>query len=176
MSEMIILVDENDREIGVDEKLKVHKEGKLHRAFSIFIFNSKGQMLLQKRARDKYHSAGLWSNACCSHPRAGESLEQAVHRRLKEEMGFDCGLEKVFHFTYKAEVGNGLIEHEVDHVFIGIYDGEVYPNPEEAEEFKWVDIDTLRKELKENPDKFTPWFRICVDKVLEIYTKKYLTG
>jgi isopentenyl-diphosphate delta-isomerase len=167
LNEMVILVDENDKEIGTGEKMKTHKEGKLHRAFSIFIFNSKGEMLLQKRAKSKYHSGGLWSNACCSHPRPGEYLEQATHRRLKEEMGFDCDLQKAFHFVYKTNLDNDLTEHEFDHVFIGEYDGEVEINPNEAEDFKWVIMDSLKKDVEKNPENYTVWFKIALREVLK---------
>lgn len=131
----IILVDKDDNEIGKGEKMAVHLAGQLHRAFSIFIFNSQGEMMLQRRASTKYHSPGLWTNACCSHPRPGESLEQAAKRRLKEEMGFECDLQKVFSFIYKAKVED-LTEHEFDHVFIGKFDQEPVLNKEEADGWK----------------------------------------
>ena len=166
MEEWIILVDENDKEIGIDEKIKVHREGKLHRAFSIFVFNSKGELLLQKRAKTKYHSGGLWTNTCCSHPRAGESLGKNVHRRLKEEMGFDCELKEIFSFTYHATFDNHLIEHEYDHVFIGKFDGEPAPNPEEVDHWKWMDMEELKAEVQKNPDNYTYWFKTAIDKVL----------
>jgi len=172
MEEKVVLVDENDREIGIEEKLKAHKEGKLHRAFSIFIFNSKREMLLQKRAKNKYHSGGLWSNACCSHPRPNEKLEEAAHRRLKEEMGFDCRLRKAFHFIYKVEFDNGLKEFEFDHVFVGRYDGKVNPNPEEAEDYKWMDLKTLKKDVEANGEKYTYWFKVALPKVIEFYEKE----
>jgi len=121
--ELVVLVDENDNEIGVEEKINAHRKGLLHRAFSIFVFNSKNELLLQKRAADKYHSGGLWSNTCCSHPRPGENLKDAAHRRLQEEMGFDCSLREVFSFLYKKSFDNGLTEHELDHVFFGKFDG-----------------------------------------------------
>ncbi len=165
MEERVILVDENDREIGSEEKIQAHRRGKLHRAFSIFIFNSKGEMLLQRRARNKYHSGGLWSNACCSHPRSGESLEGAVHRRLKEEMGFDINLEEAFHFIYKAKVGN-LTEHELDHVFVGEYDGEVSPDPEEVEEYVWAELEQIREDMKTHPENYTEWFKSAFEKVV----------
>jgi len=163
--EEIILVDENDNEVGYGEKMAVHKEGKLHRAFSIFVFNSKGQLLLQKRAKSKYHSGGLWTNTCCSHPRKGENLLDAAHRRLKEEMGFDCELKELFGFVYKARLGD-LYEHEYDHVLIGEYDGEVKPNPEEVEDFKWVDVEEVKNDIKQNPDDYTYWFKIAFEKIL----------
>ncbi len=166
MEERIILVDENDKEIGIDEKIKVHREGKLHRAFSIFVFNSKGELLLQKRAKTKYHSGGLWTNTCCSHPRAGESLGKNVHRRLKEEMGFDCELTEIFSFTYHATFDNHLIEHEYDHVFIGKFDGEPSPSPEEVDNWKWMDMEELKADVQKNPDNYTYWFKTAIDKVL----------
>ncbi|KYK38194.1 MAG: isopentenyl-diphosphate Delta-isomerase [Theionarchaea archaeon] len=163
MKARVILVDENDKEIGFEEKMEAHKTGKLHRAFSIFVFNSKGELLLQRRAKDKYHSGGLWSNTCCSHPRVGETLEEAVHRRLKEEMGFDCELREAFHFIYKAKVGD-LTEHELDHVFIGRYNGEVNPNPDEVEEYKWVPVASLNKDMKVHTENYTEWFKIAFER------------
>lgn len=172
MSEMLILVDQHNNEICSEEKIEVHKLGKLHRAFSIFIFNSAGEMLLQQRASCKYHSGELWTNACCSHPRLGETIQQAAHRRLMEEMGFDCDLTKAFHFIYKAKLDNGLTEHEFDHVFIGKYDGEVNLNPNEAKAFKWVTIDSLKEDIKKHPEDYTVWFKIAFNKILE--SQKYL--
>jgi len=166
MNEMVILVDETDKEIGTEEKIKTHKEGKLHRAFSIFIFNSKGEMLLQKRAKSKYHSGGLWSNACCSHPRPKEDIEQAAHRRLMEEMGFDCDLQESFDFVYKANLDHDLTEYEFDHVFIGKYEGKIKLNPEEAEDFKWVNIDALKGDVEKHPEKYTVWFKCALTEVL----------
>jgi len=171
--EYVILVDENDNEIGSMEKIEAHKKAKLHRAFSIFIFNSKGQMLLQQRAKGKYHCGGLWSNACCSHPRPGEKTEDAAHRRLKEEMGFDCPLKEITSFIYKAEFDNGLTEYEFDHVFIGFYDGEINANSEEVDDWKYVEIDELVKDVKNNPEKYTPWFRKILPKVIN-HIKKQL--
>ncbi len=168
MTEFVVLVDEHDNEIGIEEKMKAHQGAKLHRAFSIFIFNLKGEMLLQQRARDKYHSGCLWTNATCSHPRPGENIEQAAHRRLFEEMGFDTELKKTYHFIYKAEFDQGLTEHEFDHVFIGQYDGPINLNYEEADDYKWIDLETLQKDLKANPDKYTVWFKIAFDKVLKM--------
>lgn len=165
MKEMLILVDRNDNEIGTEEKMKAHEEGTLHRAFSIFVFNDRGEMLLQQRAKSKYHSGGLWTNACCSHPRPGESVEQAGHRRLVEEMGFDCPLEVKFNFIYRAEFDDGLIEHELDHVLFGKYNGEIHFNPNEVENYRWVSIDELKKEMTENPDHYTVWFKIAFEKV-----------
>ncbi len=167
MKEFIILVDENDTEIGIEEKMKAHEDAKLHRAFSIFIFNAKGEMLLQQRACDKYHSGCLWTNATCSHPRPGEAVEQAAHRRLFEEMGFDTELKKAFHFIYKAEFDHGLTEHEFDHVFIGHYDGPIKLNAEEADDYKWIDLETLQRDMKTNPDDYTIWFKIAFKRIVE---------
>ena len=165
MSE-VILVDENDEEVGTEEKIKTHREGKLHRAFSIFVLNPKGELLLQRRAKIKYHSGGLWTNTCCSHPSPGETLEEAVHRRLKEEMGFDCELEEIFSFTYQVKFDNDLFENEYDHVFIGKFDGEPTPNPEEVDEWKWIDLEELKKDIQENPDSYTYWLKQSIDKVI----------
>ena len=165
MKEEIIIVDENDQQINTAEKLKAHEQGKLHRAFSILIFNSKGELLIQKRAKSKYHSAGLWSNTCCSHPRAGETLETATHRRLQEEMGFDCELKEQFSFIYKVGFENGLTEHEFSHVFSGNFDGQPVPSPEEAENIKWVNLDELKEDIKAQPDKYAYWFKIIVKKL-----------
>lgn len=169
MPDMLILVDENDRQIGTEEKMKAHEQGKLHRAFSIFIFNPKGEMLLQKRAKSKYHSGGLWTNACCSHPRVGEELEKAAHRRLREEMGFDCELENENHFIYKVKLDHGLTEHEFDYVFAGKYDGEVKPNTEEADVFKWIDMKTLGKDIEAHPENYTEWFKIAFRKFFKSF-------
>ncbi len=165
MAEHVILVDQDDNQIGTAEKLQAHREGKLHRAFSIFIFNKKGQLLLQRRALTKYHSGGLWTNTCCSHPRPSENIDNAVHRRLKEEMGFDCDLKNVFKFTYKAKLDNELTEHEVDHVFIGTCDAHPQINPDEVDSYKWVDLDWLKKDIEKNPDLYTYWMKKVWDKV-----------
>jgi len=172
MPENVILVTPDDQPLGAEEKLKAHLEGKLHRAFSVFIFNSQGEMLLQRRALHKYHSPGLWSNACCSHPRPGEDSEAAAHRRMKEEMGFYCHIERAFQFTYKAEFDNGLTENELDHVFIGEYNGVVQPDREEVAEYRWIDADSLKKDMQENPEQYTYWFRVVLDKVLKYYRRK----
>ena len=161
--ERVILVDANDNEIGTEEKLLAHELGKLHRALSILIFNSQSKLLLQKRAECKYHCGGLWSNTCCSHPRPGESVEDAASRRLKEEMGMDCELKKKFSFRYRAEFENGLTEHEIDHVLIGRCDAEPILNPEEVGEYKWVDMEELNKDILQNSDDYTPWFRKIID-------------
>ena len=161
--EQVILVDENDRELGHMEKLAAHRSGLLHRAFSVFIFNSKGQLMLQKRAAGKYHSANLWSNTCCGHPRPGEELASAARRRLNEEMGLDLDLSQAFSFTYQAELNDGLSEHELDHVLIGFSDQEPLLSPEEASA-KWlVDRRELEAELRDHPERFTAWFPLCVE-------------
>ena len=158
----VILVNQNDEEIGFEEKIKAHKQGKLHRAFSIFIFNGQKQLLLQRRNKAKYHCAGLWSNTCCSHPKPGEVLEDAVHRRLKEEMGFDCELKEIFNFTYRAKLDNGLIENEFDHVFIGNFEGSFKPNPEEVDDWKWISINELKEDINKNSRKYTSWLRVIL--------------
>lgn len=165
--EELILVDENDNEVGTMEKLAAHKQGKLHRCFSNFIFHSDGRLMLQKRAKSKYHSGGLWTNTCCGHPRPGEGTEAAAHRRLQEEMGFDCELKEIYTFIYKAELDNGISEHEFDHVFSGVTDQEPTLNPEEAEDWKWVEIDALKKDIAANPDHYTYWLRITLDDVMD---------
>jgi len=168
-SRKIILVNEQDKPIGESEKLAAHQNGaKLHRAFSIFIFNLKDQTLLQKRASTKYHSQNKWTNTCCSHPYVGESILHAAHRRLKEEMGFDSdNMQDIFSFVYRAKVGNGLTEYEYDHVLFANYDGKPALNPEEAKNYKWVSLKRLKEELKKNPSNYTPWLRLVIDKVIE---------
>lgn len=162
----IILVNENDEPIGASEKLEAHQLGKLHRAFSIFIFNSKGELLLQKRASSKYHSGGLWSNTCCSHPRVNEDTLSAAHRRLQEEMGLDCDLKEVHKFVYKIKFDNGLTEYEYDHVLIGESDEAPKLNLEEVEDWKWVKLSQLCEDVKNNPENFTSWLKICLNDVL----------
>ncbi|HMU46651.1 MAG TPA: isopentenyl-diphosphate Delta-isomerase [Chitinophagaceae bacterium] len=161
----VILVDENDKMIGALEKMEAHRRGILHRAFSIFIFNSEGEMLLQRRAREKYHSGGLWTNACCSHPVPGEEVEDAACRRLQEELGFSTHLKKIFDFRYKAEFENGLTENEFDHVFVGNYDGEINHNKDEVMGVKYMGLDKIDSDLSLNPDHYTAWFRIAFPKV-----------
>ncbi len=167
MKTEIILVDENDNQIGVLEKLEAHKLGKLHRGFSVFIFNSKGQMLIQKRALSKYHSGGLWSNSCCSHPMPNEDTLVAAKRRLKEEMGISCNLKKIHQFIYKTKFSNGLTEYEYDYVFVGRSDDEPTINPEEADDWKWVDTEVLNSDVKNHPHMYTHWFKMCLDDVLQ---------
>ena len=161
----VILVNETDEQTGTMEKMEAHQKGLLHRAFSIFIFNSKGEMLLQQRAPGKYHNGELWTNACCSHPAPGEPTHIAANRRLKEEMGFTTQLEKAFEFTYKASFENGLTEHEFDHVFIGQYDGKIDVNKSEVKDYCFKAIDELESSLQSHPQKFTAWFKIAFPKV-----------
>lgn len=164
MEEQVILVNENDEAIGIGEKSRTHVEGSLHRAFSLFIFNAEGDLLLQKRAPTKYHSGNLWSNTCCGHPRPGEGLEVAAHRRLREEMGFDCALTESFSLIYQAELGNGSIEHEYDHVLVGRFDGEPRLNSDEAIDWRWTDIETLKSDLQKNPTSYTYWLRLLLNR------------
>ncbi|MBV9963122.1 MAG: isopentenyl-diphosphate Delta-isomerase [Parafilimonas sp.] len=159
--EEVILVNERDVETGTMEKIEAHRKGILHRAFSIFIFNNKNEMLLQQRAANKYHSAGLWTNACCSHPKPGEQIEDAALRRLKEELGFQTPLQKVFDFTYKSSFDNGLTEHEFDHVFAGIHNGEVDFNHTEVQDVCYRSIEEIESALELHPHKFTSWFLIA---------------
>lgn len=154
----VVIVNRKGEEIDKGEKLKVHQEGKLHRAFSIFIFNKNGELLLQRRARGKYHSAGLWSNTCCSHPRPGFNIKEEAERRLKEEMGIKTGLREVFSFIYRARVGE-LIEYEFDHIFFGRFDGKPKIDKKEVEDWMWISLDELEKDIKKNPKKYTFWFK-----------------
>lgn len=160
MEERVVLVDENDAEVGTLEKQRAHLEGRLHRALSVFVLNSRGEMLLQRRAAEKYHSGGLWTNTCCSHPRPGEAVDEAARRRLREEMGIDTELTPLFEFTYRADVGAGLVEHEYDHVFAGRYDGEPAPSADEVDGWRWVPVAEVARQVREDPGGFTPWFRV----------------
>jgi isopentenyl-diphosphate delta-isomerase len=170
MSEYVILVDENDHVIGREEKLKAHELGLLHRAFSIFVFNKNNELLLQRRALSKYHSAGLWSNTCCSHPRPSEDIMEAAHRKLEQEMGFDCELKELFHFTYTAKLEAGLTENEFDHVLVGHYDADPKINPDEADDFKWASIEWIREDIIKNQDAYTAWFLICFEKTISSFS------
>ncbi len=161
----VILVNEKDEELGKEEKMKAHLDGLLHRAFSIFIFNSKGEMLLQQRAMEKYHSGGLWTNACCSHPAPGENTQTAALRRLKEEMGFHTIIAKQFDFVYKAAFSNGLTEYEFDHVFTGVYDGVININQKEAMNYCYKSMEEIVDLLEKNPEQYTAWFQIAFPKV-----------
>lgn len=163
IEEKVILVNERDEQIGLMPKLEAHEKAELHRAFSIFILNSKNEVMLQQRASQKYHSPLLWTNTCCSHQREGESNIQAGNRRLMEEMGFSTELKELFHFIYKAPFDNGLTEHELDHVMVGYFDGEPEINPEEVENWKWMDIDTIKEDMQVHPEKYTVWFKIIFD-------------
>ena len=165
MAEQVILVDERDQPVGAMEKMEAHRRGVLHRAFSIFVFDREKRLILQQRAAGKYHSAGLWTNTCCSHPRPGESTADAARRRLQEEMGFTCPLEERFSFAYRAELGNGLVEHELDHVFFGQFDGKPEVNPEEAAAYRRISIADLEREVAANPAQFTEWLKICLPRV-----------
>ena len=162
----VILVDEGDIAIGVMEKMEAHRKGALHRAFSIFLFNGKGEMLLQRRALAKYHSPGLWTNTCCSHPMQGESVEGAANRRLQEEMGMRCTMIKAFDFIYKAQLENDLIEHEFDHVFFGTTNEPPVINPEEVSEWKWMPVYDVYIDVQLNPTRYTEWFKIALPEVM----------
>jgi isopentenyl-diphosphate delta-isomerase len=166
LEEKVILVDISDRPVGTAEKLQAHRDGLLHRAFSIFVLNSQGQLLLQKRAAHKYHSGGLWTNTCCSHPRPDESTLMAAHRRLQEEMGFDCDLQEIFSFIYQAALDHDLTEYEFDHVFLGYSDRAPLLNPEEAEDWKWIDLTTLQTDIQLHPEAYTYWLRDCCDRFI----------
>ena len=165
--EHVVLVDEKDTQIGIMEKMAAHIVPRLHRAFSIFVFNSKGELLLQQRALSKYHSPGVWTNTCCSHPRNGEAVEQAASRRLMEEMGMQCEMHEVFTFIYKAPVGLGLIEHEYDHVFFGQSDDTPVINTDEVASWKYMSLDDIAMDLKAHPEQYTEWFKIAFDKILQ---------
>jgi isopentenyl-diphosphate delta-isomerase len=174
VKQQVVLVDKNNKKIGVEEKIKAHKESKLHRAFSIFIFNSNGELLIQQRAKTKYHSGGLWSNTVCSHPKPNETYLQAAHRRLKEEMGFDCKLKKLFCFIYNAGFQNGLIENEYDCVFIGKFNRKPKPNPEEVMNYKWIFIKELKQDIVRHPNKYSVWLKIALNKFKNSDIKKIL--
>lgn len=161
--EKIILVDEFDNEIGTMEKMEAHRKGVLHRAFSVLLFNSQGELLLQKRAKNKYHSGGLWTNTCCSHPLPQESIEDAASRRLKQEMGIDLQPTFAFKFIYKTHLDQSLIEHEYDHVYTGVFDGTPVINKDEVEEWKFMDLTSLRKDIKQFPESYTTWFKIIIN-------------
>ena len=174
-TEHVILVNEHDQEIGTEEKIIAHQKGLLHRAFSIFVFNEKHKLLLQKRAAHKYHTGNLWANTCCSHPRPGEKIEEAIHRRLQEEMGFDCPLTYAFSFVYKVRFEkDNLFEHEYDHVFVGHYDKNPTINKEEVSDYAWVPFDQVFRDVKKHPEKFAYWFKIILETksdILATYSK-----
>jgi isopentenyl-diphosphate delta-isomerase len=171
--QQVILVNEKDEPVGIADKMQAHRDGLLHRAFSIFIFNSKGEMLLQQRALTKYHSGGLWTNACCSHPKPGEETSASANARLKEEMGFETSLEKIFDFTYKASFDNGLTEYEFDHVFAGEYDGTIQCNREEVMDYCFKDIQEIQQSLSTHPGKYTTWFHLAFPEVESWWSERY---
>lgn len=166
MVDQLILVNEKDEAVGVGEKIKIHQDGLLHRAFSAFILNSNKELLLQRRALQKYHSAGLWSNTCCGHPRPGEQVVSAARRRLKTEMGLDCRLKEVGSFIYRAEVGNGLVEHEFDHILIGQSEMDPILNPAEAIGWRWIGFNTLEADIHDRPQVYTRWLKIIITREL----------
>lgn len=164
MEEQVILVNENDAEIGVMSKLPAHQAGKLHRALSVFIFNSENELLLQRRASQKYHSADLWSNTCCSHPRPAENIQHAARRRLLEEMGLSCVLKEIFSFVYKVQLENGLTEYEFDHVFVGYCDDKPKPDSKEVSDWVYLGKEVLIEEIAAQPQDYSEWFKICIQK------------
>jgi len=163
MEEQVILVNEKDEPIGLMGKMEAHEKGLLHRAFSVFVFNSKQEVLLQQRAACKYHSPNLWTNTCCSHPRAGETNQQAGERRLQEEMGLRVPLQEVFSFIYKAPFDNGLTEHEYDHVLVGYSDAHPQINPEEVASWKWLSLEAIKEDILQAPERYTAWFKIIFE-------------
>lgn len=167
----VILVNVSDEEIGSMEKMEAHQKGLLHRAFSVLLFNGKKELLLQKRAIGKYHSEGLWTNTCCSHPSPGESVITAANRRLKEEMGLDCKLQNGFSFVYKVELDNNLTEHELDHIVVGLSDRNPVLNLQEASDYSWMSIEKLQYEMKFHPEKYTSWFKIIMNEYFEQLNK-----
>jgi len=163
----VILVDENDNRIGVGDKLAVHKKGELHRAFSVLLFNSRYQMLIQQRSEAKYHSANLWANTCCSHPKPGETVLEAAKRRLKEEMGIEgCKMREIFKFIYRVKLGD-LTEYELDHVLCGLCDKEPRPNKKEVKDWQWTNQDKLKEDFNRNPQKYAYWFRVILDRIFQ---------
>ncbi len=171
--EQVILVDTQDNPIGLMEKMEAHEKGLLHRAFSVFIFNDKNELLLQQRASHKYHSGGLWTNTCCSHPRDGEETLDAGKRRLNEEMGFQCDISPALSFIYKAELDNELTEHEFDHVLIGKYNSEPQPNPDEVSNWKYVNLEELAVDLQENPANYTIWFQQIFERTKDHFLNEF---
>ena len=163
MEEEVVLINPNDEVLGSMKKMEAHENGLLHRAFSVFLFNEKGEMLLQRRAATKYHSPNQWTNAVCSHPRMNETYQEGAVRRMQEELGITAELEKKFHFLYKAEVGKSLWEHELDHVFTGFYNGDFHLNAEEVSEIRYILMEDLEKEMEDKPENFTEWFKIILD-------------
>ncbi|MGH9350142.1 MAG: isopentenyl-diphosphate Delta-isomerase [Vicinamibacterales bacterium] len=168
----LVLVDERDVAVGIADKLQAHHDGLLHRACSVFVFDDSHRLLLQRRADGKYHSGGLWSNTCCGHPLPGEAPIQAAHRRLREEMGFDCQLRSRGCFVYRADVGNGLIEHEYDHLFVGRFAGVPAPNVDEVSAWRWESVGTVVQELRTRPDDYTKWVHGALDSVFAAMIKE----
>lgn len=168
--EQVVLVNENDEKIGLMGKQEAHEKALLHRAFSVFVFNDRNELMLQQRAFNKYHSPGLWANTCCSHQRDGESSLDAGKRRLMEEMGFTTDLKETTTFIYKAPFDNGLTEHELDHILVGSFDGHPEINPEEVAAWKWMDLEMVKTDMKANPDIYTEWFKIIFDKFYQHLT------
>ncbi|MDE3741397.1 isopentenyl-diphosphate Delta-isomerase [Maribacter polysaccharolyticus] len=165
--EEVILVNTQDEQMGTMPKMEAHEKALLHRAFSVFIMNDKGEIMLQQRAAHKYHSPLLWTNTCCSHQREGETNIEAGRRRLQEEMGFTADLRELFSFIYKAPFDNGLTEHEYDHVMMGSYSGDPKINPEEVADFKWMSPEEIQKDIAENPEDYTVWFKIIFEKFFD---------
>ncbi len=168
MEKQVILVNEQDRAIGTMEKLAAHREGLLHRAISVFIFDDQGRLLIHQRAAHKYHSANLWTNTCCSHPAPGERAIDAAHRRLREEMGMEAELAFAFTFQYRAAFDNGLTEHELDHVFVGHSDRQPFPNPAEVADYRWLSQSDIEHDILANPDTYSAWFKLIYKRVFEL--------
>ena len=164
MEEKVILVNENDEQIGLMEKIEAHEKALLHRAFSVFVYNDKNEVMIQQRALSKYHSPGLWTNTCCSHQKEGETNVEAGKRRLMEEMGFQTDLKEVTSFIYKAPFDNGLSEHEYDYILVGHYNEEPKINPDEVASWKWMSLEDIKKDMSNHPEKYTAWFKIIFDK------------
>jgi isopentenyl-diphosphate delta-isomerase len=171
MVEHVVLVDAQDRQVGTMEKMEAHEKGVLHRAFSVFLFDNAGQLIIQQRAWTKYHSPGLWANTCCSHPRENEPIIEAGKRRLKEEMGMDADLRPLFSFIYKADMGNGLIEHELDHVLVGYANTEPYINLQEVASYRSMRLEDIQMDLHRRPERYTEWFKIVFDRFVEATLK-----
>ena len=171
-AETVILVDADDQEIGVAEKLEAHRRGLLHRAFSVFILNDAGELLLQRRSSTKYHSGGLWTNTCCSHPRPTEDVKHAARRRLREEMGIDAELSPVFTFLYEADLDSGLTEHELDHVLVGRYQGDPNPNPVEVDGWWWAGLGEVEEDVERRPEAYTVWFKLALPKLIAALRSK----
>lgn len=168
MSDLIVLVDESDREVGTKDRLATHVDGALHRAVSVYVFNSVERLLLTRRAACKYHSGGLWTNTCCTHPKPGESTQDAARRCLRKEVGIDCEITSAFHFIYRAELANGLTEHELDHVFVATYDIDPNLDPNESDAYEWVDPQELSRDIEAHPEKYTAWLPLSLNRAIEV--------